>query len=82
MFAKFLIIAALLLILYMLGSAFFFMIRDQGKGKRTVRRLGWRVGLSVALMLAIMLALGMGWIKPGSSGPIRYSEPVAEDVGG
>lgn len=81
MFAKFLIIAALLLILYMLGSAFFFMIRDQGRGTRTVRRLGWRVGLSVALLLAIMLALGMGWIKPGSGGPIRYPAPVAEGAG-
>ncbi|MBT8061772.1 MAG: twin transmembrane helix small protein [Xanthomonadales bacterium] len=81
MIAKFLIIAALLTILFMLGSAFYYMMRDQGKGKRTVRRLSWRVGLSVALLLMIMLALRLGWIQPGSSGPIRYPEPVTDSVG-
>ena len=82
MLAKILIIGALLVILYALGSAFYFMIRDKGEGTRTVRRLAWRVGLSVALLLAVMVAMKLGWIRPGSSGPIHYPEPVSDGSGG
>lgn len=79
MAAKIIIVLSILLILYSLFSAFFFMIRDKGEGTRTVQRLSWRVGLSVTLLLAIMAAMAAGWIKPGSSGPIRYPSPVVEE---
>ena len=82
MLAKILIIGALLAILYTLGSAFYFMIRDKGEGTRTVRRLAWRVALSLALLLAVMFAVKLGWIQPGSRGPIHYTEPVSDGSGG
>ncbi len=72
MLGKFLIIIALLVIVYSLGSSFYFLIRDKGAGSRTVRRLSWRVGLSVFLLILIFGAMAAGWLKPGSSGPVRY----------
>lgn len=79
MLAKLLIVIALLVIAYTLGSSFWFLLRDKGTGKATVRRLSWRVGLSMLLFMMILFALAAGWIKPGSSGPIRY--PVPEQTG-
>jgi cytochrome bd-type quinol oxidase subunit 2 len=78
MLSKFIIIIALLFIVYTLASSFYFMIRDKGEGKRTVRRLGWRVALSLLLFVLIFLAMAAGWVRPGSTGPIRYSEPEHE----
>lgn len=72
MIAKIVVIAMLCIILYALASSFWFLIRDQGKGQRTVRRLTWRVGLSLVLFLLIMLAVYMGWLKPGMHAPVRY----------
>jgi len=78
MLSKFLIIFALIAIVYTLISSFIFMLRDQGEGKRTVRRLSWRVGLSVLLFVLIIAAMAAGWLRPGSFGPVRY--PVSELV--
>ena len=78
MLSKLFIVIALLSILYALGSAFFFLVLDKGEGKRTVRRLGWRVGLSLMLFILIYAAMAAGWIKPGNSGPVRY--PAAEQI--
>ncbi|MFT5139355.1 MAG: hypothetical protein ACI9CB_000999 [Rhodothermales bacterium] len=78
MLNKFIVIAALLLIIYTLTSSFYYLIRDKGKGKRTVRRLSWRVGLSFLLFTLIFMAMATGWIRPSGSGPIQY--PVPEQV--
>ena len=72
MLAKVLIVIALLVIAYALGSSFYFLIRDKGEGTRTVRRLTWRVGLSLLLFMLILLAMATGWLRPGSAGPVRY----------
>lgn len=60
------IVLALLAIVASLGSALFFMMRDGGRGQRTVRALTLRVGLSVVLFLFMLLAVWMGWINPRS----------------
>ena len=78
MLSKLLIVIALIAIIYVLISSFIFLIRDKGKGKRTVRRLSWRVGLSVLLFVMIMAAMALGWLQPGSSGPVRY--PLSEQA--
>ena len=78
MLNKFIIVITLLVIIYTLASSFYFLIRDKGKGKRTVQRLSWRIGLSFLLFLLIFLAMAAGWIRPGSSGPIRYPVPEQE----
>jgi hypothetical protein len=67
---KFLVILFLLVIIYSLASSFWFLVRDKGKGDRTVRRLTWRIGLSLLLFLFLWFAYQMGWIEP-NSGPVR-----------
>lgn len=74
---KILIIVFLLVILYSLGSALYFLVKDHGESDRTVKRLTWRIGLSLALFLFLWGAYQLGWIEP-KSGPIRV--PVAEQA--
>lgn len=71
MLAKAVIVFFLVVILYSLGSAFVFMVRDKGEGERTLHRLMWRIGLSLFLLLLLYVMFRMGWIVP-SSGPVRY----------
>lgn len=61
---RYLVIAALLLIVASLGSAIFFMMHDRGNSRRMVKALAIRVGLSVALFLALMAGYYFGLI-PG-----------------
>lgn len=61
---KILVPVAFVLILGSLGSALFFLMRDQGKSNRTVKALAFRVGFSIALFLLILFAYSQGWIEP------------------
>ena len=65
---KYLIGAALVLIIGALASAGVFMMRDGRDGKpktsNMMRALAVRVGLSVLLFLCILIAYKMGWIRP------------------
>jgi hypothetical protein len=79
---KILIIVFLLTIVYSLGSALFFLVKDHGEGDRTVKRLTWRIALSVFLLLLLWLFSYLGWIEP-NRGPIglqlqEQSAPVEE----
>ncbi|KTD31877.1 twin transmembrane helix small protein [Legionella maceachernii] len=64
MFAKAIIFVVMLIILFALGSGLVFLVRDEGKTKRTVKALTWRIALSLTLFLFLFLAFLMGWIKP------------------
>ena len=61
---KIVVILFVLLILASLGSALFFLIKDQGGSRRTVKALALRVGFSVTLFLLLMAAYYFGLI-PG-----------------
>jgi hypothetical protein len=76
---KILIIVFILAIIYTLGSALIFLVKDHGEGDRTVKRLSWRIGLSLVLFLFLWVAYQLGWIEP-NSGPVRYpaTEQAAE----
>ena len=50
------------LILVSLGSALFYLIRDQGKSTNMVKMLAIRVGLSVALFLILVIGYKLGFI--------------------
>lgn len=76
---KILIIVFIITILYSLGSALVFLVKDHGEGDRTVKRLTWRIGLSIVLFLFLWVAHQMGWIEP-NQGPVgmQLNEQVAE----
>jgi len=61
---KIIVIVFLLLILYSLGSALFFLLRDEGNSPRMVKSLSFRIGLSFALFILLFIAFAMGWITP------------------
>ena len=71
---KILIIIFLVTILYSLGSALVFLVKDHGEGDRTVNRLTWRIGLSLVLFLFLWGAYQLGWIEP-NSGPVGLQVP-------
>lgn len=52
------------LIFFSLGSALFYLVRDQGDSERIVKALTWRIGLSVVLFIILIIAFAMGWIHP------------------
>ena len=71
MLVKAVIIIFLVVILYSLGSAFFFMVKDKGQGDRALHRLMWRIGLSLFLLMLLYVMFQLGWIE-SSGGPVRY----------
>jgi hypothetical protein len=58
------IIILLFLILLSLGFGLFFLIRDHGQSRRTVKALTFRIGLSLALFVLLLLAYAAGLIRP------------------
>lgn len=56
------VIVFLVLIVASLASALVFLLRDQGKGRRTVHALALRVALSIALFVLLMAGLASGLI--------------------
>ena len=60
---KWLIPIVLLMIVFSLGSALYYMMKDRGNSSRMVRSLMLRIGLSIALFLGILLAHYFGLIE-------------------
>ncbi len=61
---KIVIVIFLVLILFSLGSALFYLMRDKGGSNRTVKALTLRIGLSLSLFLLIMASHYFGFF-PG-----------------
>ncbi|BBB69243.1 twin transmembrane helix small protein [Undibacterium sp. Ji50W] len=61
---KILVAIAFFLILFSLGSALVYLMKDKGKSNRTVKALAFRVGFSITLFLLILLANHFGLIQP------------------
>lgn len=66
MLVKLIIILFLLIILYSLGSALYYLAheRSEADADRVVKALTWRIGLSLLLFVLLFVAYAMGWIKP------------------
>ena len=62
------VVAFLLVILWNLGSALYYLLVDRGQSKRTVTALTRRIGLSVALILLVILGIWTGVIQPHGVG--------------
>lgn len=65
---KIVAVVIMLVILGSLASALVFLIKDEGKTKRTVNALTVRISLSVVLFLFLMFGYWMGWFR--SSHPL------------
>lgn len=61
---KLVVVLILVGVMGSLFSALFFLLRDRGASRRTVKALTLRVGLSMLLFALLMLAFRAGWI-PG-----------------
>ena len=59
---KYLVILFLAFIVYSLGAAAYFMLKDGGASERMVRALTVRVALSVTLFLLLMAGIHFGFI--------------------
>jgi len=61
---KYLILLFFIFIIYSLGSALYYMMRDGDGSKRMVKALTMRVGFSIALFIFVLFSFWMGWITP------------------
>lgn len=61
---KILVAIAFLLIMFSMGSALVYLMKDKGKSNRTVKALAFRVGFSVSLFILILVAHYFGLIQP------------------
>lgn len=72
MLFKTIIIIFLVVILYSLGSALYYLAREnennESDANRVVKALSWRIGLSLLLFVLLFIAWGLGWISPHSVG--------------
>lgn len=67
MLMKLVILFFLVVIIYSLGSALFYLARDRKNDeKRVVKALSWRIGLSLLLFFLLFIAFALGWITPHS----------------
>jgi len=51
-------------ILFSLGSALYYLIKDKGRSERTVKALTVRITFSIVLFLILMLGFYFGLISP------------------
>ena len=61
---KYLILVFFIFIVYSLGSALYYMMKDEGGSKRMVKALTMRIGISMLLFVFLLISFWMGWIKP------------------
>ena len=61
---KIFVVALLLFVLFSLGSALFYMIRDKGKSDKMLKALTWRIGLSVFIFILLLIGKATGLITP------------------
>ncbi|GGC88610.1 MULTISPECIES: twin transmembrane helix small protein [Undibacterium] len=61
---KIIVAIAFILIIFSMGSALVYLMKDKGKSNRTVKALAFRVGFSISLFIFILIANRLGWIQP------------------
>jgi ABC-type Na+ efflux pump permease subunit len=78
MFAKFLIVATLLLIVVSLGFGLFYLLNDGSRSRRTVQALTVRIGMSIALFFLLLLGYQSGILRPHGirNPPSASTQPV------
>ena len=61
---KGLVILLLISVLVSLFSGLFYLVRDQGQSKRTLKSLTLRIAISLALFMILFIGLATGLIRP------------------
>jgi len=61
---KIALVVVLLVVIFSLGQALYFMMTDKDDDKRTVWALTRRIGLSLVLIAMVALGIWMGWLHP------------------
>ena len=56
------VIVGLLLVVFSLGTALYYLYHDRGQGTRMVKALAIRVALSASLIAFLLLSYHFGWI--------------------
>ncbi|HSW68784.1 MAG TPA: twin transmembrane helix small protein [Gammaproteobacteria bacterium] len=66
MLVKIIIVLFLIVIVYSLGSALYYLAheRNEADADRVVKALTWRIGLSLLLFVLLFVAYAMGWVNP------------------
>ena len=64
MLFKTIIVVLLLVVLFSLGQALFFLMKDEGKSDRMLKALTWRIGLSVFIFILLLIGQAVGLIQP------------------
>lgn len=58
-----------LIVVFNLFRGLYYLVKENGQSKKTVRSLTYRVTFSVALIIFLLFSAAMGWIKPHSLNP-------------
>ncbi len=64
MITKIIIIFTMIIIAGSLFSGLFFLLRDSGNSKRTIKALTLRIGISLTLFIFLLISFKLGLIKP------------------
>jgi hypothetical protein len=72
---KIVIVVAFVGIIASLASSLFYLVKDNGDQRRTVRALTVRIGLSVGLFAFIMLLVALGLVEPHGVYPAPPGPP-------
>lgn len=65
---KIALVVVLLVVIFSLGQALYFMMTDKDDDKRTVWALTRRIGLSIVLIGMVAFGIWMGWLQPHDVG--------------
>lgn len=65
---KIVVVAFIILILFNLGSALYYLIRDKGTTTRTVKALTYRIILSLGLFVFLMASYYFGFFPAKGGG--------------
>jgi hypothetical protein len=60
---KYVIFALMLMVLYSLGSASYYMLKARDSEKMA-KALTWRIGLSLVIFILLFVAFAAGWWRP------------------
>lgn len=68
MIFKAIIIALLLFVVFSMGQALTYLVKDEGKSDRVVNALTKRIGVSVLIFILLMVGSATGLIQPHGIG--------------